>query len=151
MFYDINIKNKKIYREILKILKDNCDVFALVNESIEDLGNYIPPTISKLAETCIKEENVNRWPGNKSGRKRYTKRYVHKVCKSSMDVLKQFSNFFEIEDQMDIAFYKDKECILYTVSHEGDCMCKGKYFADYILKNNIEYIKSPGYIPPMND
>ena len=59
-----------------------------------------------------------------------------KICSQTFDIMKKYSNFFDVkveneieyytsfnEDiQLDISFFKDNNCIFYTTVHEGICM-----------------------------
>lgn len=136
------IKDKKQYLVVLKKLFDECAFFKIalpLNKNFFNLGNNsIPLIIQKLLPYSTSSENTNTWPGTKlsRGQKKNYKLYTFKICTQTFDVMKEYSNFFNVnieneieyytsfdeEIQLDISFFKNNNCIFYTTVHEGICM-----------------------------
>ena len=55
--------------------------------------------------------------------------------------MKEYSDFFQYEDQMDIAFFEQEHCILYTISHEGIVAVDMDYWGNFFDKIKCRLIK----------
>ena len=136
---NIIIKDKKQYLIVLKKLFDKCDSFKIVvplNKNFLNLNNNsVPLIIQKLLPYSTNSENTNTWPGTKisRGQKKNYRVYTFKICPQTFDIMKKYSNFFDLkvedkieyyisfdeEMQLDISFFEDNNCIFYTTVHEG--------------------------------
>ncbi len=71
--------------------------------------------------------------------------HTYKCCKNSLSVLRKFNSFFEIEDQMDISFYKENNCVFFTISHEDIAMVDLDIWKDFFDNTNVSLIKVKNY------
>lgn len=122
MYYVFGIDNR-IYHLVLDELNKIADRFCLVEPIIDskDYPTILPEPKERLEGFLIEKKRVCLWPGTKLKTRNKNKEAVqhfYKCNKKSIDILKKYLDFFEYEDQMDIAFFKMDVCVLYTISHE---------------------------------
>lgn len=152
--YKVNIKSKDDYYTIINYLFKICDRFKVVNmyEEVKNIGKV--KFTDELRAFCIGEEKVKKWPGMVKAPKSIIRTYL--CNKKTLKLFKEYKNFFEyrVEDntgyydtfgcdgQIDISFYNNDVCVLYTVGHEGLCI-SGDIELEIILnKNNIDFENS---------
>lgn len=149
--YKINIKNKADYYSIINYLFEICNQFKIVSSN-----DYLENTkqsrfTDELKCFCIDEKKVRKWPGMVKGPKSNMRTYAFN--KIALGLFKEYKNFFEykIEDnigyynsfecnqQIDISFYNNDICILYTIGHEGLCISEDRKLKEFLNKKNINF------------
>ncbi len=144
--YSIKNLQKDTYIFFLEQLKHKCDSFSLI-EPIADSKGFpleLPQLKRNLEAFLISKERVRTWPGTKIKIKddRYAAiSHKYRCCKASIDVLKKYSSFFEYDDQMDISFWENERCMLYTISHEEIIRIDFDYFKKLNIGNICEIVQ----------
>ena len=135
MYYIGNITGD-IYIRMLNHLGKSCDSFHLV-EPIGDSSEFpsdLPPVKQKLNEYLCEKRRVTSWAGTKikvREEKRKAIEHIYRCCKSSVDKLLAYDSFFDIENQIDIAFLKENQCVIFTISHERIVMTEESFWGDF--------------------
>lgn len=154
--YKISIKDKNDYDTIIKYLFSKCDMFQIVD--MYPNADYKSRILNNLSTLCLSNEYVNEWSGTciiPEAHSNSAKKYVLPCNKETLNILKKYSNFFELkelngikyyesfneEEQLDISFFYKDKCILYTITHEGICLVEEKFFKDLFKSNNISFEK----------
>ncbi len=140
-YYVFEIENTK-YKLMLDKLCNLSDRFCLV-EPIADTKDFPEPK-GELEKFLIERKRTCVWLGTKIKVRRKNKeaiQHFYKCSKSSIDILKRYSDFFQYEDQMDIAFFTKENCILYTISHEETIVVDMKYWNDFFKRIECKLIK----------
>ena len=142
--------NGASYQMMLEHLGKECDYFSLVEPIIDsvDFPEEIPPTKASLLEFLMKKNRVTSWPGTKIKVAKESKKaveHIFKCCKSSLCKLYDKDSFYDIEYQMDIAFFKDNQCILFTISHERIMMADLDFWGDFFNKVNAKTLKANNF------
>jgi len=57
----------------------------------------------------------------------------------------QFNSFLDIEYQIDIAFYRNKENILFTISHENIILVDLDFWGTFFENTGCQIIKAENY------
>lgn len=145
MYYVFGIDNNK-YKLILDKLYMMCDRFCLVEPiaDTEDFPDLLPEPKRKLSEFVIEKKRTRIWPGTKIKTKNKNKeaiQHFYRCSKSSIEILKKYSNFFQYEDQMDVAFFIEDCCVLYTISHEEVVAIDMNYWNNFFESINCKLIK----------
>ncbi len=121
---NFNIKtnniNTKEYVKLINILFDKCIYFTIAS-----LYNYSPPPCFR--DKLISTSKSKQWEGTKSSKKANIYKFAlspqikeYMLSKKGFLSLKDGAYVLFGEGQEDIAFYTQKECLLYTISHEGE-------------------------------
>lgn len=145
MYYVFGINNK-IYNLVLNQLKVMADKFCLVEPIIdsEDYPTILPEPKKQLKDLMIEKKRVCLWQGTKmkiKNKNNEAVQHFYKCNKKSIDILKKFSDFFEYEDQMDIAFFRKDCCVLYTTSHEQIVAIDRDFWGEFFDKLDCKLIK----------
>ena len=128
---------KTQYRKILNILVDLCSIFQIVEEygdlEIEKLEIY---------DDLIEIKRSNKWPGTKiKGAKAYI--YSFTMTQNIKKFLGNYDRFLSVSDnciltkafndQSDYSFFEKKtgDCLLYTITHEGDIFLREDIYNIY--------------------
>ena len=134
------------YRLILYRLQEISDKFCLV-EPVADTEEFpceLPEPKKTLEKYMIERKRTFVWPGTKlkgNNKKKAAIQHFYKCTKSGINALKEYSDFFQYEDQMDIAFFEKEHCILYTISHEGIVAVDMDYWGNFFDKIKCRLIK----------
>jgi hypothetical protein len=149
-WYKINTDlSREKYNAMLDRLAATCDTFALV-EPIVILNEFpykIPPTKNALSGYLIEKKCVLSWPGTwrpdefiDDDDMTKSIQHTYRCCPESVDELRGFSSFFDIEDQLDISFFDKGQCALCTVSHEGMFMIDLDFWGDFFEEYSSQMI-----------
>lgn len=117
--------DKAFYNKILNVLKYKSTTFVLasVNTYFQKgilLDDNLSKTKAELFDYCISKKWSKKWAGSKYSKKVAIHTYItNHYC---IEYLRSLNSFFELEDDMDISFYDNDVCLLYTISHEGSCL-----------------------------
>jgi len=135
--------DKDIYLKMLNILSNYCDNFNIVEYYPDKDESLMSNVLISLKKYLINKTKVLKWPG--------TEIMCHSdedlpiqhefLCNhKSVNVLTDFSWFFDIEvdGNLDISFYRNGECVLYTTCHENICVINVDVFQSI---NDIRIIK----------
>ncbi|MDR1019104.1 MAG: hypothetical protein LBM02_10440 [Lachnospiraceae bacterium] len=133
--------------KILKFLEKNCSTFSLVEPNIgySDFPYELPNLKVDLQDYLRKSEKVTSWPGTKCKVAKGEEKPVlhnYECSRESIKYLKKYNSFWDIEEQMDIAFYKTFKCILYTISHEEMLVVDLAFWGNFFEYTNCVLIKS---------
>ena len=143
-YYVLDVDNDT-YQLMLDRLCRLCDQFCLV-EPIADTKDFpeeLPEPKGELNKFLIERKRTSIWPGTiiKVRNKNKAIQHFYQCSKASINILKKYSDFFQYENQMDIAFFSKDHCVLYTVSHEEYIVVDMKYWDGFFEKTDCELIK----------
>lgn len=138
--YRLLFLKKDIYQKLLHLLLKESTTFCLVDSMIDNNADFdedgflveLPCSKEALKPYYVNRKKVKKWPGTIKNSKK-AELHTYKTCKNSIDYLKNFNSFFDIEDQIDISFFYKESCIFYTISHEELCYIKN----DLLKKINL--------------
>ena len=144
-YYVFEIENTK-YKLMLDKLCNLSDRFCLVEPiaDTKDFPDILPEPKGELEKFLIERKRTYVWPGTKIKLRSKNKeaiQHFYKCSKASIDILKRYSDFFQYEDQMDIAFFAKENCVLYTISHEEIIVVDMKYWNGFFKKIECKLIK----------
>lgn len=129
------------YQKVLDILEKRCSFFDLVEPNMlyAEEPYQLPEIKEKLKAFCTGQARVRAWNGTQicgGVKQKWPMKHTYKCNKASITHLRIYSFFFELEDDIDIAFYSpdNKEAVFYTVSHEGICMIDKTFWGDCFEK-----------------
>lgn len=151
--YKINIKSKDDYHTIINYLFEICDKFKVVNAYGDAKNIEKSKFADELNSFCIEEKKVKKWPGMAKSPK--SKMRVYSCNKTTLKLFKRQENFFEyklddgigyyntfdIDEQFDISFYNNDECLLYTIGHEGLCISENRKLKEFLIEKSIDFEK----------
>jgi len=120
-YYVFEIENTK-YKLMLDKLCNLSDRFCLVEPiaDTKDFPDILPEPKGELEKFLIERKRTCVWPGTKIKLRSKNKeaiQHFYKCSKASIDILKRYSDFFQYEDQMDIAFSLQKKTVFYIQYH----------------------------------
>ena len=101
----------------------------------------INPTKEALTEHLTKEMKVSTWPGTTSEFEKEEDRAVATfyVCnEKSISIFYKLDSFFQIENDIDISFFKDEECVLLTINHEDIMIIDLDFWGAFFDDTNCE-------------
>lgn len=132
------------YKEIINILFTECDFFKIVDHyDVFDINK------NPLRESLINIQKTTKWGGPKISRKAtvYTLRcdnFSKKIFMEKDSFFCRMDGFFLcslFNEQLDLSFiksnennFKEEECIMYMISHEGTIHIMNNYYKK-IIKN----------------
>lgn len=145
--YDIN---KEGYNKILDYLYKNCEMFYLVEPMAdsEDFPEELPSPKDNLVEYLIERKRVTSWAGTKikiKNKKRKAVEHSYRCCKNSVEKLRSYGSFFDYDDQMDIAFFKDNQCVLFAIAHEQIIMIDMDFWEGFFETISCSIIKAKDF------
>ncbi len=109
------------FGKLLEYLEENCDSFYLVNQYIYFDKHFSEKSLSNteqiLIDYCVGRKWVKKWPGTKTSHKVLMSTYV--MSDFCMKYFKKLGSFFAIEDEIDISFFHNDECLCFSISHEN--------------------------------
>jgi hypothetical protein len=131
----VTIENHEKYIALLDILGKECDSVCLVDPLNSGYDpDRIPISVISLNPYLIDTERVYMWPGTEMGYEREEDKaimYRYRCCEESMDVLKKYDSFYDIEADIDISFFVQDRCVFHTITDETMLFAD----EDFIAKN----------------
>jgi hypothetical protein len=111
--------DRESYFKMLEHLERECDTFSLVDINFHP--DNVHPTKEALTEHLKNEMRVSSWPGTtrifaKEEDRAIATFYTCNV--KSVSILYKFDSFYQIENDMDISFFKNEVCVVLAINHE---------------------------------
>jgi hypothetical protein len=144
--YLIAAINKNDYDNLTNYLAQYCDSYALVEPHADsyDFPDELPPIKMQLEQYLISRKRIVSWPGTKMKVKYDREKaveHIYRCCKNSMKVFNNYNSFFEIEWDIDAAFYKEKKCVLWMIAHEGMMFVDLNFFGTFFDNTQCKLLK----------
>lgn len=147
-WYPVISRRRSTYLTILDHLSEKCDP---KNWTMELHQHYFvdsavcscqKPILNLLLPYHLKTESLT---DQAQGTIDITDKY--RCTPDSISLLKKYENFFEIEYDIDVFFYKDETCILFVINHENDLFIDTSLFkfATSILESDKKVMESYDY------
>lgn len=119
--YEMVSLKEDSFGKLLDYLEKNSDSFCLVNPFIYFDKQFSEKCLSNteqiLMDYCIGRKWVKKWPGTKTSHKVLMSTYaMRNFC---MKYFKKLGSFFAIENDIDISFFYNDECLCFCISHEN--------------------------------
>jgi len=148
--YYVNNVEKEDFIKMLDFLAKECDTFCLVEPNVDfpESTNELPDIKKSLSQYLKEENRVTVWPGTRIKVRRESQKaiqHIYRCCPNSIEKLKKFSSFFDIEDQIDISFFHGDKCVLFTISHEGILMVDLNFWQDFFNNTACTLIKAKNF------
>lgn len=145
--YDIN---KERYDKMLDYVCKSCEMFYLVEPIVncENFPEELPSPKDKLVDYLKERKRVTSWAGTKikvRDKKREAVEHCYRCCKNSVDKLRSYESFFDYDNQMDIAFFKDNQCVLFAIAHEEILMVDMDFWHEFFETTSCSVTKAKGF------
>jgi hypothetical protein len=149
MYYVENI-DRETYIKVLNFLGKACNSFSLVEPIADSIGfpKDLPEIKQNLTAYLREAKRVTSWAGTKikvRGEREKAIEHVYRCCKNSVNMLTVYDSFFDIDDQIDIAFFKDDKCALFTTSHEMILMIDKNFWGDFFDNTDCRLRKAENF------